>query len=93
MGRKESNQANKKKQALALFQMLTTAPLNPPPTPTINVQCINKYFFLFFNDKGIDDPNTAINGPPSARQRNAFEIAFRWWADNGPTLNAGLVAL
>ena len=23
-------------------------------------------------DEGIDDPNTTINGPPSARQRNAI---------------------
>ena len=38
---------------------------------------------------GIDNPNTAINGPPSARQRNAIEIDV----DAGPTLNAGLVAL
>ena len=28
----------------------------------------------------------------SARQRNAIEMAFRWRADDGPTLNAGLVA-
>ena len=29
----------------------------------------------------------------SARQRNAIVMAFRWRADNGPSLNAGLVAL
>ena len=44
-------------------------------------------------DKGIEDPNTAINGPSSARLRNAIEMAFRWRADDGPTFNAGLVAL
>ena len=33
--------------------------------------------------------NWAIIGPPA----NAFEMAFRWRADDGPTLNAGLVAL
>ena len=29
------------------------------------------FFFLFFIDEGIKDPNTAINGPSFARQRNA----------------------
>ena len=28
-----------------------------------------------------------------ARQRNAIQMAFRWRADDGLTLNAGLVAL
>ena len=42
---------------------------------------------------GIEDPNTAINGPSSARQQNAISMAFRWRADAGTTLNAGLVAL
>ena len=32
--------------------------------------------------------NTTIGGPSSACQRNAFRLR----ADNGPTLNAGLVA-
>ena len=49
------------------------------------------FFFLFL--LGIEDPNTAINGPPSTRQRNAIEMEFRWRADAGRTLNAGLVAL
>ena len=44
-------------------------------------------------DEGIMDPNTAINGPSSARQRNAIVMAFRWRADDGPTLNAGFVVL
>ena len=48
-------------------------------------------FFLVV--KGSEDTNTAINGPSSARQRNAIKMAFRWRADNGPTVNAGLVAL
>ena len=39
------------------------------------------------------DPNTIISGPSTARQRNAIKMAFLWRADNGPTLNAGLVAL
>ena len=39
---------------------------------------------LFLVDEGREDPNTTKTGPSSARQRNA---------DNGTTLNAGLVAL
>ena len=42
---------------------------------------------------GIEEPNIAINGPSTAHKRNAIEMAFRWQADDGPTLNAGLVAL
>ena len=42
---------------------------------------------------GIYDQITALNGPSSARQRNATEMAFRWWADDGLTLNAALVVL
>ena len=48
-------------------------------------------FFLLV-DEGIEDPNTVINGPSSARQPNAIEMAFCWRADDGLTLNAGLVA-
>ena len=51
----------------------------------------NLIFFLV--EEGIKDPNIIINGPPSARQRNAIHMASRWRADDGPTLNAGLVAL
>ena len=51
----------------------------------------DNHFFLV--DKGIEDPNIAINGPSSARQRNTIEMAFNWRADDGPTLNVGLVAL
>ena len=45
--------------------------------------------------EGRKAPNTCttISGPSSARQRNAIKMAFRWLADGGPTLNAGLVAL
>ena len=46
-----------------------------------------KIFFLV--DEGMEDPNVTINGPSSARQQNAF----RWRAEDGPILNAGLVAL
>ena len=31
--------------------------------------------------------------PSSARQRNSIKMAFRWRANGGPSLNAGLVAL
>ena len=37
---------------------------------------------LFLVDKGMDDPNTAINGPSSAHQQNAIEMAFHWRADD-----------
>ena len=44
-------------------------------------------------NKGIDDPNITINGSSSARQRNTIQMVFPWRAADGPTLNAGLVAL
>ena len=44
-------------------------------------------------DEGREDPNTTISGPSSASQRNAIYMAFGWQADDGTTLNAGLVAL
>ena len=51
-------------------------------------------FFVFFKvGEGIEDQNITINGPSSARQRNAIQIAFSWRAEDGPTLIAGLVAL
>ena len=43
---------------------------------------------FFLVDEGREDQNTTLGGPSSARQRNAFRLR----ADNGPTLNAGLVA-
>ena len=36
---------------------------------------------------------STISGPSSACQRNAILMAFRWRADDGPILNAGLVAM
>ena len=39
------------------------------------------------------DSNTTKSEPSSARQRNAIKVTFRWRADDGPTLNASLVAL
>ena len=40
---------------------------------------------------GREDPSPTLSGPSSARQRNAIK-AFRWHADECPTLNAGLAA-
>ena len=41
-------------------------------------------FFFFLVDEGREDPNTTtIAGQP----------ALRWCAEDGPTLNSGLVAL
>ena len=53
----------------------------------------NVFFFVFLVAEGKEDPNTTKSGPSSARQRSATLMAFRWRADDGPTLNAGLVAL
>ena len=38
------------------------------------------------------DPNSSISGQSWARQRSAIQMAFHWCADDGKTLNAGLVA-
>ena len=43
-------------------------------------------------DNVLDDPNTTKSRPSSACQRYAIKMAIRWRADNGPTLNSGLVA-
>ena len=51
------------------------------------------FFIFFLVDEGRKVPNTTISGPSLACQRNAIKMAFRWRADDGPTLNAGLVAL
>ena len=61
----------------------------------------SKFDIFFLVDEGIEDPNITINWPSSANQRNAISMAFRyaismafrWWADDGPALNAGLVSL
>ena len=34
-----------------------------------------------------DDQNTTISGPSSVRQPSAIYMAFRWRAEDGPTLN------
>ena len=47
------------------------------------VQIWTHFLLLFFLvEGGIEDPNTAINGPSSVRQRNGV---FRWQADGGPS--------
>ena len=50
-------------------------------------------FFFFLFDEGREDPNTTISGaiigPPAKRHL----MAFLWRADDGPLLNADLVAL
>ena len=43
-------------------------------------------------DEGRADPKTINSGPLPASQRNVIKC-FRWRADDGPTFNAGLVAL
>ena len=53
----------------------------------------SKFDIYFLVDWRTEDPKTALIGPASARQRNAIEMAFRWRADDGSTLNAGLVTL
>ena len=50
-------------------------------------------FCLFQFDEGRKDPNTTISWPSKACQRNAILMAFHWPANDGPILNAGLVAL
>ena len=56
--------------------------------------CQKVFSFKFFLvDKGREDTNTSISGPSSARQRNTIKMAFLWRANDGPPLNAGLVAL
>ena len=55
------------------------------------VQLYDNFFFLLC--EGREDQNSTKSGPSSAHQGNAIKMAFRWRADDGPTLNAGLVAL
>ena len=51
------------------------------------------FYFLCLVNEGREGPHTDISGPSLARRRNAVYMAFRWRADDGPTLDAGLVAL
>ena len=43
--------------------------------------------------EGREDPNSNISGLTSIREQNAIQMAFRWRAEDGQILNAGLVAL
>ena len=47
--------------------------------------------YIFLVDEWREDPSNTIREPSTACQRNA--VAFRWHTDDGPILNAGLVAL
>ena len=49
--------------------------------------------FVLLVDEGREGPNATKRGSSSARQRNTIYMSFRWRADNGPILNAGLEAL
>ena len=52
------------------------------------------FYVFFFSLRGWrEDRNATKSGISSACKRNAIEMAFRWHADKGPPLNAGLVAL
>ena len=57
------------------------------PTSTFYF-CFLSFFFFFDEGGGGKDSNTTISGPSTTRQRNAIQMAFRWRADAGPTLNA-----
>ena len=56
---------------------------------------------IFLVDKGTEDSSNTKSGPSSAHQRNVISMAFRWragnafrwWADDGQSLNHGLLAL
>ena len=48
---------------------------------------------LTFFYEGREDPDSTKSGPSSARQPNAIYMAFRWWADDGPSLSSGFAAL
>ena len=58
---------------------------------------VTTYYFICFYFKmrreRIGSKYTTNSGPPMARQHNTISMAFRWRADDGPTLSAGLAAL
>ena len=51
------------------------------------------FVICVLDNEGREDPKTTKSGSLSACQQNAIKTAFRWRADDGPTLNAGCVAL
>ena len=77
---------------LVLF-LRTSTPSADPESFFRGGPTLTTFFFVFLVAEGKEDPNTTKSGPSSARQRSAILMAFRWRADDGPTLNAGLVAL
>ena len=48
---------------------------------------------IFLADERREDRNASISGPSLAHKRNNISMVFRWCDDDGPTLNAGLLAL
>ena len=53
----------------------------------VHTHCIHAWTQIILSEGVVrEDRNATKNGPPSAHQRNAI-------VDNGPPLNAGLVAL
>ena len=50
------------------------------------------FTWSFLVNEGRGDPNTTKSRPSLAHHPNAIQMAFGWRADDGPTLNAGLVA-
>ena len=72
-----------------------TWPCTDPESFARGVQLWQGFFrvVLSFFRWGERIQNSTKSGPPPARHRNAIEMAFHYRADDGPTLNAGLVAL
>ena len=46
----------------------------------------------FLVDEGREGLNVTKSGPSLARQRYAIKMAYRWCANDSPTLNAALEA-
>ena len=67
--------------------------VSPTPTLIMFFFCFLFFSFSFLVDEGKEGPNITKRGPSSAHQQNAICMAFHWWADNCPKLNAGLVSL
>ena len=67
----------------------------PCPCPALIQKVLSEGYqlFLFLVDEERRENLNNTSGPSSAHQRNAIQMAFHWRADDGPTLNAGLVVL
>ena len=90
---KKSSQQNRKKTPEIIFMRGSRKFCQGDPTLTGFFFVFIYLFILYLVAEGREDPNTTIRGRSSARQRNAIYMEFRWCADDGPTLNAGLAAL